>query len=30
MLLQMRRPTSVQGVSDTLQVRTKIARRNIF
>lgn len=30
MLLQMRRPTSVQGVSDTLQVRTKITRRNIF
>lgn len=30
MLLQMRRATSVQGVSDTLQVRSKIARRNIF
>jgi hypothetical protein len=30
MLLQMRRPTSVQGVSDTLQVRSKITRRNIF
>jgi hypothetical protein len=30
MLLQMRRATSVQGVSDTLQVRSKITRRNIF
>lgn len=30
LLLQMRRPTLVQGVSDTLQVRSKITRRNIF
>jgi hypothetical protein len=30
MLIQMRRPTNVQGVSDTLQVRSKITRRNIF
>lgn len=30
MLLQMRRATTVQGVSDTLQVRSKITRRNIF
>jgi len=30
MLLQMRRATTVPGVSDTLQVRSKITRRNIF
>jgi hypothetical protein len=30
MLLQMRRPTTARGVSDTLQVRSKITRRNIF
>jgi len=30
MLIQMRRPTNVKGVSDTLQVRSKITRRNIF
>jgi hypothetical protein len=30
LLIQMRRPTTVTGVSDTLQVRSKITRRNIL